>query len=90
VGMSKVPTTTFAEESSVVEVECQDREQHDDGAGEGVQEEFDGGVEAALASPDADEEIHGNEHDFPENIEEKEIKGEKTPSIPVWSRRSKM
>src|SRR6266851_1580707 len=61
----------------VVEIEREDREQHDDRACEGVQEKLDGGVETALAAPDADEEIHGNEHDFPENVEEEEVEREK-------------
>src|SRR5258708_32765127 len=57
-----------------VEVKREDGQEHDDGTGQCVEEEFDGGIEAAVATPDGDEEIHGDEHHFPENVEEEEIK----------------
>jgi len=34
-------------------------------------------VDAAVVSPDADEEVHGDQHHFPEEEEEKEVEGEK-------------
>src|SRR5205807_1902475 len=55
--------------------EREDRQQHNHGTSQGVQKKFDGGVEAAVAAPDADEEIHGDEHHFPEDVKEKEIQG---------------
>jgi len=58
-----------------IEVKRQNREKHDDRSGEGVQEKLDGGVEATIAAPDADQEVHGNEHHFPENVKEEEIQG---------------
>src|SRR5712671_2064453 len=54
-----------------------DADEHENRAGHGVQHEFDGGVDAPLVSPDADQEIHGDQHDFPEQEEEKEVKREK-------------
>jgi hypothetical protein len=56
-----------------VEIYRQDGQEHDDRTGERVEEELDGGIEAALAAPDADEEIHRNEHYFPKDVEEHEI-----------------
>src|SRR5438445_340294 len=53
-----------------------DPHQHEDGAGHGVQHKFYGGVDAALVSPDADEEVHRNEHHFPEQEEEEEVERE--------------
>src|SRR6266478_2583605 len=48
-------------------------QKHDYGTGQRVQEKLDGGVEAPIAAPNADEEVHGDEHHFPENVEEEEI-----------------
>src|SRR5713226_6165051 len=57
-------------------VQPDDAHEHEDGAGHGVEHEFDGRVDAALVSPDADEEVHGDEHDFPEKEEEEEVQRE--------------
>ncbi len=42
-------------------------------SGHGVQEEFEGGVNAALVAPDADQEVHGDQRNFPEDEEQEEI-----------------
>ena len=57
----------------IVEIERQDREQHDDRARQGIEEKFDGCVQAAVAAPTGGREEHGNKHHFPENVEEEEI-----------------
>ena len=57
----------------VVEVKRQDSQQHQDGAGQRVQKELDGGIELARPAPDADDEVHRNQHDFPEHVEEEEV-----------------
>src|ERR1700682_4530732 len=57
----------------MMEIEKQDAQQHQDGAREGVQEKFDGSIKLPRPSPDADEQVHGNQHGFPEHKEEKEI-----------------
>ena len=54
-------------------VEVENRREHQHGAGHGVEEELDGGVDAAFVAPDADEEVHRDEADFPEGVEEEEI-----------------
>jgi hypothetical protein len=48
-----------------------DGQQHEQTSGHGKQKELDGGVDPALASPDADDEIHRHQHDLPEDIEKK-------------------
>src|SRR5229473_3465426 len=42
-----------------------------------VEDEFHGGVYAALVPPNADQQRHGNQHHFPEKEEEEEIQREK-------------
>src|SRR5580704_5759832 len=54
-------------------VEPQNADKHKDGAGHGVQDEFDGGVDAAVMAPNADEQVHRNQHYFPEEEEEEEV-----------------
>src|SRR5581483_9166773 len=56
----------------IEEVEPEDREQHEHRSGERVEEELDRGVELSRPAPDADDEVHRHEHDFPEEIEEEE------------------
>ena len=57
----------------VVEVEREDAEQHHHAADQGVQEELDRRVEAPVAAPDADQEVHRHQHDFPEQEEQQEV-----------------
>ena len=57
-----------------MEIEEQDTQQHQHGAGQRVEEELDRGVKFARAAPDADQQVHRNQHGFPEDEEEEEIK----------------
>ena len=57
-------------------VEINDRHQHQHRAGHGVEEELHRGVNAALVAPDADQEIHGDEADFPKHVKQKQVLGE--------------
>ena len=57
----------------VVVVQRQDAEQHHDAADQGVQEELDGRVEPAVAAPDADQEVHRDQHHLPEQEEQQEV-----------------
>src|SRR5580704_5176401 len=50
-----------------------DRDQHQYRAGHGVEKEFDGSVNAPVVSPDADQEVHGHQANFPEYIKEEEV-----------------
>ena len=54
-------------------VEPDDRHQHQDRAEHGVQNEFQRGVDAPLVAPDADQEIHRDQHHFPEQEEEEQV-----------------
>src|SRR3712207_8641995 len=50
------------------------RSEDEDAAEHGVQEELDGGVLAPRAAPDADEEVHRQQHHLPEDEEEEDRK----------------
>jgi hypothetical protein len=54
-------------------VEVDDGHQHQHGAGHGVEEELHRGVDAAVVAPDADQEVHGHQRDFPEHVKQEEI-----------------
>jgi hypothetical protein len=54
-------------------VDVDDRRQHQHRAGHGVEEELDGGVDAAVVAPDADQEVHRHQADFPEDVEEEQV-----------------
>src|ERR1700691_825414 len=56
-------------------VEPDDADEHEDRASHRIQDKFDGGVDAALMSPDTDQEGHGDQHDLPEQEEEEEVEG---------------
>ena len=63
----------FAGRPVVGEVERQDAEQHQDAAHQRVEEELDGRVELPRAAPDPDEEVHRDQHHFPEHVEQEEV-----------------
>ena len=50
-----------------------DGHQHQERAGQGVEEELDGCVDSVGRAPDADQEGHGHEHYFPEDVEDEEV-----------------
>src|SRR5580704_13328132 len=54
-------------------VKPQYRHQHQYGTEHGVENEFHGGVDAASVAPYADQEIHGDQRQFPENEEQEQI-----------------
>ena len=57
----------------VNEDEHQDRDQHDEAAALGEDEELDRGVEAMLVAPQRDQKIHRHQHQFPEEEEQEQI-----------------
>src|SRR6185369_2896496 len=63
------------EAGRVEEVERDDREKHHDRAEERVEEELDRRVELPRPAPNADQEVHRDEHHFPEYVEEEEVEG---------------
>ena len=58
------------------EIQRQDAQQHEHAARECVQEKLDGGVEFPGSAPDTDDEVHRDQHEFPEHVEEEEIEGQ--------------
>src|SRR5438552_1080998 len=44
-----------------------------------VEEEFNGRVNLVLPTPDADDEVHGNKHRLPENVEQEQVKRAEDP-----------
>src|SRR3989449_581441 len=62
--------------------ECEDCHQHEQRAEEGVQEELDGRVDAALPAPHSDDEVHRNEHHLPHHVEQEKIEGHEHPDHP--------
>ncbi len=71
--VTELPDTSLDAEGVCSEVNRQDREQHQHRTSQRIEEKFDGRVEAAFAAPDSDEEVHRDEHHFPENVKEDEI-----------------
>ena len=63
----------------VGEVERQDAEQHQDASHQRVEEELDGRVELPRAAPDPDQEVHRDQHHFPEHVEQEEVEGNEDP-----------
>src|SRR6185437_6288260 len=62
-----------AELLEVLEIQHQDAEQHQHAAHQRVQEEFDCGVKAPRATPNADDEVHRHQDHFEEDVEQEEI-----------------
>src|SRR5712692_1034750 len=58
-----------------LEIEDQHGDQHEHAAEHGVQKEFDCGILTSRSTPDADEEVHGQQHQFPKDVKEEKIHG---------------
>ena len=68
---------------AVMEIQDQDGDQHQDAPHHGVDEELDRRVDPALrVSPDPDQEVHGDEHHFPEDVEEEKVQRAEDPDHP--------
>src|SRR5439155_15785144 len=50
-----------------------DRNQQQKAAGEGEEKELDRGIDAVRSAPDPDDQVHGNQHHFPEDIEQDNV-----------------
>ena len=57
-------------ERALINAEPQNCQQHKDGTRHGIKEELDRRINTARSAPDADQEIHRDEREFPEDIEE--------------------
>ena len=54
-------------------VQRDERDQHQQGADDGVDEELHRRVDATLPAPNADEEVHRDEHELPEHVEQEGV-----------------
>ena len=59
-----------------MEGEHQDSREHQQPAEQRVDEELHGGVDAPLVAPVPDQEVHRDEHPFPEHVEQEEVAGQ--------------
>ncbi|GBD10283.1 hypothetical protein HRbin22_02550 [Candidatus Thermoflexus japonica] len=59
-----------------------DRHQHEHRSGHRIQEELDRRVDPSRAAPDPDQQGHGHQGEFPEDIKEQKIQGEEHPQYP--------
>ena len=66
-----------AELLEVLEVEREDAQQHQHRAGQSVEKELDRRVKLPRSAPDADDEVHRHQHQFPEDVEQEEIERKK-------------
>jgi hypothetical protein len=64
------------------EEDHQDGHQHQHRAQQGEQEELHRRVDPPRAAPDADDEVHGNQHQLPEDVEEEHVQGHEGPQHP--------
>ncbi len=60
-------------------VKSNDRHQHAQATNQGVKEKLERGFLALLTTPDADQEEHRDQGDFPEEVEEHQVVGEENP-----------
>jgi len=60
----------------------EDGDQHEEAPDEREEHELDRGVDPAGPTPHPDEEVHRDEHEFPEDVEEKEIGRQEGPQHP--------
>src|SRR5262245_3821805 len=58
---------------AIEEVQRQNPQEHEHRAKQGVQEELDGRIQAPPMAPDANEEVHRHQHDFPKDVEQEEV-----------------
>ena len=66
-----------ARSAAYSKIHREDGDKHEQAAHQRVQKEFYRGIFLARPAPDSDQEVHGHEHDFPEHVEQEEIKGHK-------------
>ena len=65
------------------------RAQHEHGPGEGVQEKLDGGVDAPVMAPDSDQEVHGDQGNFPEHVEQEQVERNEDADQPEFEQDQK-
>ncbi len=63
-------------------VEVKDGHQHQQAAHHGEQDKFDRGIDLAVSSPDTDQEVHRDQHGFPEHVKEEQVERDKHADDP--------
>ena len=69
----------FDAKFSRVLVEVEDCQEHQEAARHGVDEELHRRADTLGAAPDSDQQVHGDEHDLPEHVEEHQVEGHEDP-----------
>ena len=72
-GMPPCAINVRHREGVACDAKPEDGKQHQDGTSHRVQEELDRGIQAARAAPDADQEVHRDEGEFPEDVEQEQV-----------------
>ena len=72
---AKSTTSEISNDAGVI-AEIDRTGEGEDGAGEGEEEEFPGGIAACGAAPDADDEEHRDEREFEEDVEDEQVAGD--------------
>ena len=59
--------------------DTEDRDQHREASDDGIDQEFEGGVDTAALAPDADKEVERNQHRLPEDVEKDQVERQENP-----------
>src|SRR4029077_10439201 len=59
-----------------------DRDQHEQTAGHGIDDEFERGIDSPRAAPNTDEKIHRHQHDFPKDIKKEKVQRDERAEHP--------
>ena len=65
------------ERVAAVEIQHQNGDQQQHAARQGIEEKFDRRIESVRTAPHPDQQIHGDEHGFPKDIEQDKVQGGK-------------
>jgi len=66
----------------VQEVERQDRHQHEERTDDRVEDELDRGVDPPRSAPDPDQQVHRDQHQLPEDVEEEDVERQEDAEHP--------
>ncbi len=66
--------------ASVQKIHREDRHEHEDRTGHRVENELGRRVNTPFTTPDSDQEVHRNQHDLPEHIEQEQVQRYEDPN----------
>ncbi|MHC2218229.1 hypothetical protein ACVIGV_003617 [Rhizobium leguminosarum] len=64
---------------AAVEIEHDDTDEEQEAARQRVEEELERRIDPAFATPDADDQVHRDQHRFPENVEQEQVERAEHP-----------